>query len=112
MSYEFTQVRVQRIQVFIFLYPLVQPVNAIGMTKVVDPWWIPLGGGCFRKPVPEFMEPYIENGFMVMIPLLVRKERLPPWQTLTDDTVIPAEQVQHIRTDIEDTGFPPPSIFG
>ena len=106
VPHKFTQVRIKRIKIRIIADPLIQPVNTVRMTKVMNPRFIALCDGCFRKRVPELMKPDVECGFTIIIPLLVWEESFPCRKVPLNDAVIPAKQIQHIQTDIDDTCFP------
>jgi hypothetical protein len=71
-----------------FSNPLVQPVNTVRMAKIMDPWRIAFGYGCFWKLIPEFMEPFIQSRFTVIVSRLIRKECCPVRVCISDDTVI------------------------
>ena len=72
----------------------------------MNPRFVTFCGLCFRKSIPELMEPNVEGGFTVIIPFPVREKSLPAGQMLADDRIISAKKILHVSTDINDTGFP------
>ena len=72
----------------------------------MNPWLIALSNSRFRKHIPEFMEPPVKSGFIAIVSLVIWEECFPFRELLADDTVITAKQIQHLCTNVNDTGFP------
>lgn len=73
----FAEIWVKCVQILFFTDPLVQPVDTIGMTEIMDPWSIPFAICCLRKIIPEFMKPAVDSRLAVMGSFAIREKRLP-----------------------------------
>lgn len=74
--------------------------------EILKAWRITFGYGRFWKLIPEFMEPFIQSRFTVIISRLIRKECCPVRVCISDNAVVSIEQIQHVIADENNTGFP------